>query len=79
MSDFAEMYFNLSKVDVTAIEAQLQELKRVMAKKNELKRFALLINLYCYLIEEQVPCGPKNKAPKRNKGLKPTNLKAQIA
>ena len=77
--DFAKMYFNLSKVDMTAIENQLQELKRVMAKKNELKRYALLINLYCYLIEEQVPCGPKNKAPKRNKGLKPTNLKAQIA
>lgn len=76
---FAEMYFDLSKVDMTAIENQLQDLKRVMAKKNEMKRWALLISLYCYLVEEQVPCGPKNKVPKRNKGLKPANLKAQIA
>lgn len=76
---FAEMYFDLSKVDMTAIENQLQELKRGLAKKGEMKRWALLISLYCYLVEEQVPCGPKNKVPKRNKGLKPANLKAQIA
>ena len=76
---FAEMYFDLSKVDMTTIENQLQDLKRGLAKKGEMKRWALLISLYCYLVEEQVPCGPKNKAPKRNKGLKPANLKAQIA
>lgn len=76
---FAEMYFDLSKVDVTAIENKLQDLKRGMAKKGEMKRWALLISLYCYLVEQQVPCGPKNKAPKRNKGLKPANLMAQIA
>lgn len=76
---FAEMYFDLTKVDMTAIENQLQELKRGLAKKGEMKRWALLISLYCYLVEEQVPCGPKNKVPKRNKGLKPANLKAQIA
>lgn len=76
---FAEMYFDLRKVDVAAIESKLQDLKRGLAKKGEMKRWTLLINLYCYLVEEQVPCGPKNKAPKRNKGLKPENLKAQIA
>ena len=76
---FAEMYFDLTKVDMAAIENQLQELKRGLAKKGEMKRWALLISLYCYLVEEQVPCGPKNKVPKRNKGLKPANLKAQIA
>ena len=76
---FAEMYFDLTKVDMIAIENQLQELKRSLAKKGEMKRWALLISLYCYLVEEQVPCGPKNKVPKRNKGLKPANLKAQIA
>ena len=76
---FAEMYFDLTKVDMTAIENQLQDLKRSLAKKGEMKRWALLISLYCYLVEEQVPCGPKNKVPKRNKGLKPANLKAQIA
>lgn len=76
---FAEMYFNLEKVDMTAIENQLQELKRSLAKRGEMKRWALLISLYCYLVENQVPCGPKGKAPKRNKGLKPANLRAQIA
>ena len=76
---FAEMYFDLSKVDMVSIENQLQDLKRGLAKKGEMKRWALLISLYCYLVENQVPCGPKNKVPKRNKGLKPANLKAQIA
>lgn len=77
--EFAEMYFDLAKVDMNAIENKLQDLKRGLAKRGEMKRWALLISLYCYLIEEQVPCGPKNKVPKRNKGLKPANLKAQIA
>ena len=76
---FAEMYFDLTKVDMAAIENQLQELKRGLAKKGEMKRWALLISLYCYLVEEQVPCGPKGNVPKRNKGLKPANLRAQIA
>lgn len=76
---FAEMYFDISKVDIAAIENQLQSLKRSIASKEEMKRWALLISLYCYLIEEQVPCGPKNKVPKRNKGLKPENLRAQIS
>lgn len=76
---FAEMYFDLSKVDISAIEAKLQELKRGLSKKGEMKRWTLLINLYCYLVEEQVPCGPKNRVPKRNKGLKTVNLKAQIS
>lgn len=76
---FAEMYFDLDKVDMAAIENQLQDLKRSLAKKGEMKRWALLISLYCYLVEEQVPCGPKGKIPKRNKGLKPDNLRAQIA
>lgn len=76
--EFAEMYFSLSKVDISAVEARLQELKRTMAKKGEMKKSALLISLYCFLIEEEVPCGAKMKAPKRNKGLKPANLKAQI-
>ena len=64
---------------MTAIENQLQELKRSLAKRGEMKRWALLISLYCYLVENQVPCGPKGKVPKRNKGLKPANLRAQIA
>lgn len=77
--DFAEMYFNLAKVDIAAIEAKLLEIKRSYSKKGGIKKSALLIKLYCYLIENQVPCGPKNKAPKRNKGLKPSILMDLIA
>lgn len=76
---FAEMYFNLAKVDMLAIENHLQDLKRRLAKNGEMKRSALLIHLYCYLVENKVPCGPKNKVPKGNKGLRPDNLRERIA
>lgn len=77
--EFAEMYFNLAKIEIAEIENFLQELKRTMAKSDRMKKHALLIKLYCYLIEGKVKCGPKNKAPKGNKGLKTSNLKALIA
>lgn len=75
---FAEMYFDLKKVDISVIEEKLQEMKRSMSGKAEIKANALLINLYCYLVEEQIPCGVKMKAPKRNKGLKPANLRSLL-
>lgn len=77
--EFAEMYFDLRKVNMDSIESKLQGLKKSLAKKGEMRKYALTISLYCFLVEQQVPCGPKNKAPKRNKGLKPSNLKALIA
>ncbi len=76
--DFAEMYFNLEKVDIPVIEEKLQEMKRSMSGKAQMRANALLINLYCYLVEKQIPCGAKRKAPKRNKGLKPQILKKLI-
>ena len=77
--EFAEMYFDAEKIDITALENKLQDMKRSMADKKKMKKSALAIYLYCYVVEEQIPCGPKKKAPKRNKGLKPANLKALIA
>lgn len=77
--EFATMFFDLSKVDVVAIETKLQEFKKERAGKNTIQKSALLINLYCYLVQNQVKCGPKNKAPKGNKSLKPKNLLAMIA
>lgn len=77
-SEFAEMYFDLTKVNMQVIEEKLLNLKRGMAKKGEMRKMSLLINLYCYIVEGQIPCGPKNKVPKRNKSLKPSNLKALI-
>ena len=76
--EFAEMYFDAEKIDVTAIESKLQDMKRSMADKKKMQKSALAISLYCYVVEEQIPCGTKKKAPKRNKGLKPSNLKALI-
>lgn len=77
--EFAEMYFDAGKVDFALLEGKLQDMKRSMADKKKLQRSALTISLYCYVVEGQIPCGPKNKVPKRNKGLKPANLKALIA
>lgn len=76
--EFSQMYFNLRKVDITAIEAKLQDLKRSLSGKKEIKRYTLLIALYCYIVDGQIGCGPKNKAPKRNRGLKTSNLRSLI-
>ncbi len=76
--EFTEMYFDLTKVNIQLIEARLLTLKHGMAKKNEMRKMSLVINLYCYIIEGQIPCGPKNKVPKRNKSLKLTNLRALV-
>lgn len=77
--EIVEMYFNLSKVDIQIIEQKLQELKTKRASAKEMKRNALTITLYCYIIEGQIACGPKKKAPKGNKRLKPENLKKLLA
>lgn len=75
---FANMYFDLAKVEIQWIEERLISLKRGMAKKSEVRKMSLLINLYCYIVEGQIPCGPRNRVPKRNKSLKPANLRALV-
>lgn len=77
--EFAEMYFNLKKVEIEKIESFLQDLKRAQTKSDKMRKYATLIKLYCYLVDEKVKCGPKNKVPKGNKGLKTSNLKSLIA
>lgn len=77
--DFMEMYFCISKIDAEALETKLQELKARRAKAKEMKKNALTITLYCYIIEGQIACGPKNKVPKGNKRLKPDNLRNLIS
>ncbi len=62
--EYVEMYFDLEKVDMPIIENKLLSLKRGMAKKGEMRKMSLLINLYCYIVEGQIPCGPKNNVPK---------------
>ena len=75
--EFGPMYFDYRKIDIPVIENKLQEMKRSMA--TDLKKSALLVNLYCHVIEGQKKCGPKMKVPKGNKGLKPQNLRARIS
>lgn len=77
--DFADMYFQLKAVDISAIEQRLLEIKKSFSGKSAtIQKNRLLVNLYCYLVEGQIPCGIKMKAPKRNKALKPKNLRALI-
>jgi len=76
--DFAEAYFNLSQVDIKAIETRLQDIKKSV-DKSKVRRNKLLILLYCYIIKNGIGCGPKNKVPKRNKGLKPEILESLVA
>lgn len=73
--DIFEMYFDLSKIDIQIIEQKLQDLKARRASAKEMKRNAMTIILYCYIIEGQIACGPKNRIPKGNKRLKIDNLK----
>lgn len=74
--EFAEMFFNLSKVDIASIEEKLLEVKKsTVGKKkfgNDLKLLGLL---YCNIMERQIACGPKKRVPKGNKALKPSNLR----
>lgn len=76
--DFADMYFQLKAVDISAIEQRLLEIKKSFSGKSAIQKNRLLVNLYCYLVEGQIPCGIKMKTPRRNKALKPKNLRALI-
>lgn len=80
-NEFAEMFFVLSKIDVSAIEEKLLETKRTTTtgQKKIDHHLKMLVVLYCYLVENEIACGPKNRVPKRNKSLKPSNLKNFVA
>lgn len=80
-NEFAEMFFVLSKIDVSAIEEKLLETKRTTTtgQKKIDHHLKMLVVLYCYLVENEIACGPRNRVPKRNKSLKPSNLKSFVA
>lgn len=78
-SEFSEMFFSLSKVDISLIEKKLLEVKRsTVGKKKFNKDLKMIVLLYCYIVEGQIPCGPKNRVHKRNKALKTSILKTLI-
>lgn len=76
--EFAEAYFDTSKIDISIIEIKLQNIKK-HRKKDQIRRSKLIIALYCYVVKSGVACGPKHKPAKRNKGLKPEILENLIA
>lgn len=78
-SEFATMIFNLSKVDISMIEEKLLQVKKSTIGKNKFNHeLRMLVLLYCYIVEGQIACGPKNRVPKRNKALKPSILKTLV-
>lgn len=78
--EFGEMFFSLSAINVEALENKLLEVKRSSVGKKKLNgNIKSVVKLYCYVVEEQIPCGSKHKVPKRNKALKPTILRDLIA
>ena len=78
-SDFAEMFFDISKIDIGSIEAELLEAKKSSVGKKKLNhRLKLIVLLYVYVVEGQIECGPKNRVPKRNKALKPSILRTLV-
>lgn len=78
--DFGEMFFALSAINVDELENKLLEVKRSSVGKKKLGgSIKGIVKLYCYVVEEQIPCGSKNKVPKRNKALKPAILRELIA
>lgn len=78
-SNFAEMFFDISKIDIGLLEEKLLEAKRSsVVKKKFDHRLKLIVLLYVFIVEGQIKCGPKNRVPKRNKALKTSILKTLV-
>ena len=77
--EFGGAYFNLKDVDVSKLQEKLLNLKRSRASEKQMQSNGLLIALYCYIIEGNIPCGAKNRTPERIKSLRTDNLKSFIA
>ena len=61
------MFFDISKIDINLIESELLEAKKSTIGKKKLNpKLKLIVLLYCYVVEGQIKCGPKNRVPKRN-------------
>ncbi len=76
---FAGAYFNLKEINVPKVQEKLLDLKRSRASEKQMQSNGLLIALYCYIIEGNIPCGAKNRTPERIKSLRTENLKSFIA
>ena len=77
IEELTEMFFDLSKIDISSIEENLLEVKKTTAGRKKIQN-KMIVLLYCYIIEGQIACGPKNRVPKRNKALKTSILKTLI-
>lgn len=80
--EFAAGFFNLKKLDIEMIEKKLLELKNNRHSRtsgNAYYENRGIVRLYCYVINNNIACGPKMKVPKRNSSLKPKILEGLIA
>ena len=77
IEEFTEMFFVLSKIDISLIEENLLEVKKTTAGRKKIQN-KMIVLLYCYIIEGQIACGQKNRVPNRNKALKTSILKDLI-
>lgn len=75
--EFAEAYFDTSKLNIKKVEARLQEIKRKRSKEM-VRESKLLIKLYSYVVKNGIGCGSNMKPVPRNKHLKPEMLEQLI-
>ena len=79
---YGEGFFNVKKIDMKKIEDKLMELKTNRHSRSSRDVYfdhRGIIRLYCYIVKNNVACGPKMKVPKRNSALKPKILESLIA
>lgn len=79
---YGEGFFNIKKLDMKMLEDKLMELKtnrHSRSSKDVYFDHRGIVRLYCYIVNNNVACGPKKKVPKRNSALKPKILESLIA
>jgi len=78
-SEYAPMFFSLESIDAQKLENQLLDWKHSSTGKKQMAKHQGVVKLYCYIVENDVPCGPRKKKVGRNKALKPQILRQLIA
>lgn len=80
LPEFAEMFFDLRKVDVEAIEEKLIAAKKsTIGNKKLAHNLRMIVLLYTFLIDNNIGCGKRMRAIKRRKDLKPQILLERVA
>lgn len=73
---------NIEEVDGKALEKFLAEFKKIPDRNKSVKKMReakFFVLYYCFLVENEIKCGAKNKTLKKNKAFKPEILKKIVA